>query len=48
MPLEIRVSDRERYLSAKMSGRASVEDFRHMLDVLMEETMRLSATTRGE
>ena len=44
MPLEIRVSNTERYLSAKMSGRATVADFRQMLDVLLEETMRLSST----
>jgi hypothetical protein len=43
VPLEIRVSHRERYLSAKVAGRASVRDIHDMLDTLSDESMRLGA-----
>jgi hypothetical protein len=44
MALELRVSHRESYMSAKAAGPASVQDFRVMLEAVSQETMRMSAT----
>jgi hypothetical protein len=43
MALELRVSHRESYMSAKAEGPGSVQDFRLMLEAVSEETMRMSA-----
>jgi hypothetical protein len=42
LALEVRVNHQETFMSAKVAGRASVHDMREVLDVLADESMRMS------
>ena len=43
MKLQIRVSHQDTFMSAKVAGRATVQDVTEMLDILSDESMRMSA-----